>query len=101
MTYLCFAYRKYKPNDILPIYLDKSSITATSSIQRQYSGNQILKQQKVVSPEKTISSTSNLNSIQQPRPKRDSQYTDYGAKSQDDSPYKRKVYNTDAVSSDP
>ena len=59
-TDIFFAYRKYKPKDVPPIYLDKSSITATSSIQRQYPGNQISKQQKVVSPEKPISPTSNL-----------------------------------------
>jgi len=100
-TDIFFAYRKYKPKDVPPIYLDKSSITATSSIQRQYPGNQISKQQKVVSPEKPISPTSNLNSIQQPRPKRDSQYASSGAKGQDDSPYKRKVYNTNTVASDP
>ena len=84
-----------------PLYLDKSSITATSSYQKQHLGSQPPKQQKLVSHEKTISTASNLNTIQQIKPKSDNDYTSVGAKHHEHVRYRQKLHNVHILTNNP
>ena len=63
--------RKYIPNDVAPIYLDKSSITTASSIQKKKSPEKIIsKHSENISPDKSVSISSSLNSVQQAKPRK-------------------------------
>lgn len=65
------CYRKYIPNDVAPIYLDKSSITTASSIQKKKSPEKIIsKHSENISPDKSVSISSSLNSVQQAKPRK-------------------------------
>ena len=65
------CYRKYIPNDVAPIYLDKSSITTASSIQKKKNPEKIMsKLAENISPDKSVSISSSLNSVQQAKPRK-------------------------------
>jgi beta-1,2-N-acetylglucosaminyltransferase len=93
-------YSKYIPRHISPVYLDKSSLTTSSSGQKQDSGNGSMKQQ--VLPEKPVMTKSSLNSVHQIRPKRDLRNIVVSAKGNNEyAQGKKKVYTRDDPSSNP
>ena len=97
---ISFLYRKYIPRHISPVYLDKSSLTTSSSGQKQDSGNGSMKQQ--VLPEKPVMTKSSLNSVHQIRPKRDLRNIIISANGNNEyAQGKKKVYTGDDFLSNP
>ena len=97
---ISFLYRKYIPRHITPVYLDKSSLTTSSSGQKQDSGNGSMKQQ--VLPEKPVMTKSSLNSVHQIRPKRDLRNIIISANGNNEyAQGKKKVYTGDDLLSNP